>query len=159
MKIGIVADTHDNMTQINKAVRCFNRKKVNLVIHAGDYVAPFSVIPFEKLKCDYVGVFGNNDGEHQGLEKQSGHRIKKSPYSFTFGGKKIFVSHYYEDARKAIDRGGYDLVVYGHTHEKDSRKFGKTMLINPGECGGWLYGRSSIAIVDLDRMIAEMINM
>ncbi len=41
MLIGVVSDTHDNLPLVEKAVKRLNEEKVNLVLHAGDYVAPF----------------------------------------------------------------------------------------------------------------------
>jgi hypothetical protein len=38
-------------------------------------------------------------------------------------------------------------------------KHGKTLVVNPGECGGWLKNRSSIALVDLGRMDAELLEL
>ncbi len=58
-----------------------------------------------------------------------------------------------------IEAGNYDLIVYGHTHEVDVRK-GKTTVINPGECGGWLTGKSTVGIFDTandDVRIIELI--
>jgi hypothetical protein len=56
MKVGLISDTHDNLPQIEKAVAFFNDKGVDFVIHAGDFVAPFSVAVLLKLNCDWVGV-------------------------------------------------------------------------------------------------------
>jgi hypothetical protein len=53
----------------------------------------------------------------------------------------------------------YDIVVYGHTHDPVIEKQGKTLAINPGECGGWLPGRSAIALADLDQMSAELVKL
>ncbi|HDZ14270.1 MAG TPA: YfcE family phosphodiesterase, partial [Pricia sp.] len=36
MKIGIVADSHDNVPAIKKAVEYFNKSNISFVIHAGD---------------------------------------------------------------------------------------------------------------------------
>jgi putative phosphoesterase len=63
MKIGIVADSHDNVPAIKKAVEYFNKSNIRFVIHAGDYIAPFSVKEFLRLKTKLLGGFGNNDGE------------------------------------------------------------------------------------------------
>ncbi|RLI45996.1 YfcE family phosphodiesterase, partial [Candidatus Bathyarchaeota archaeon] len=41
MLIGIMADTHDRLPLLDKAVKRLNEEKVKLVLHAGDYVAPF----------------------------------------------------------------------------------------------------------------------
>ena len=34
-----------------------------IVLHAGDYCAPFSLKPFIELNMPMVGVFGRNDGD------------------------------------------------------------------------------------------------
>ena len=48
---------------VNRAVEIFNREKVAMVLHAGDYVAPFSIKPLFFLEADFMGVWGNNDGD------------------------------------------------------------------------------------------------
>ncbi len=54
-----------------------------------------------------------------------------------------------------IASGEYDLIVYGHTHQVDIRQ-GRPLVVNPGECGGWLTGRTTIATVDLETMKPEV---
>lgn len=159
MKIGIISDTHDNIPMIKKAVAVFNEKAVALVIHAGDYIAPFAIPPLDELKCKYVGVFGNNDGEKLGLNRISQGRINVAPHSLEFGGKKILVMHEPGALNALIESQVYDIVVYGHTHDPVNKKHGKTLVINPGECGGWLRGRHTIALVDLDQMVAEIMQL
>jgi putative phosphoesterase len=41
--------------------------------------------------------------------------------------------------------GEHDLVVYGHTHEREERAVGRTRIVNPGEVCGWLGGVPSFA--------------
>ena len=53
----------------------------------------------------------------------------------------------------------YDVIIYGHTHRTDLRKIKKTLIINPGECGGWLTGESTIALLDLETLEAKVINL
>jgi len=43
MKIGIISDSHDHWENIKKAVKIFQDRKTDLVIHLGDYVNPVSV--------------------------------------------------------------------------------------------------------------------
>ena len=132
---------------------------VELVIHGGDYVAPFAINPLEKLKCEYVGVFGNNDGEKFGLAKKSQDRIKFPPYPVEISGKKILILHEPIELDALIKSQIYDIIVYGHTHNLVIENHGKTLVINPGESCGWLTGKSTIAIVDLDDMSAEIIKV
>ncbi|MGB8087587.1 MAG: YfcE family phosphodiesterase, partial [Nitrososphaeraceae archaeon] len=63
MKIGIISDTHDDIENVRKAIEIFNKKDVQYVIHAGDYVFPGIVLEFKRLNAKLIGVLGNNDGE------------------------------------------------------------------------------------------------
>jgi len=49
MIIGIISDTHDNLPEIEKAVKLFNQKKVGFVLHAGDFVARLLLINLKSL--------------------------------------------------------------------------------------------------------------
>ena len=59
----------------------------------------------------------------------------------------------------AADSQAFDLICYGHTHKAHVERRGKSLIVNPGECGGWLYGTSTIAMVDLKQMEAEIIKL
>lgn len=159
MKIGIISDTHDNIPKIKSAVSIFNTKQVEFVIHAGDYVAPFSIAPLDDLKCDYIGVFGNNDGEKVGLARKSKDRIKVPPYQITLENRKIIILHEPNDLENLIKGQDYDIVIYGHTHNPIIERHNKTLVINPGECCGWLSGKSTIAILEPDDLSAEIFNI
>ena len=52
--IGIMSDSHDHMDAIKTAVDVFNQAEVELVIHAGDIIAPFTVKEFKKLKSPFM---------------------------------------------------------------------------------------------------------
>lgn len=70
MLIGIMADTHDNLPMVEKAIKKLNGASVELALHAGDYVSPFVIPLFKELKAKLIGVFGNNDGDHEFLKKR-----------------------------------------------------------------------------------------
>jgi len=42
MVIGIISDTHDHMDNIRKALKIFKEKNVKVILHAGDFVSPFT---------------------------------------------------------------------------------------------------------------------
>ncbi len=160
MLVGLLSDTHDNIDRIKEAVEVFNQKGVSLVIHAGDYTSPFSLIPLlEGLKSEFVGIFGNNDGDRLLLNDRSGGRIKRQPCKFEHGGRRIVVMHEPDLVEELADSGHFDLVVYGHTHRAKVQKVRDTLIINPGEAGHWLYGKATVAVVDLETMDAEIINL
>ncbi len=153
MKIGIMADSHDNIPNIEKAVDIFNKAGIALMIHAGDFIAPFSINHINKLKSSYIGVFGNNDGEKNGLRAVSKDRIKDSPYTLEFGGKRICITHILTQSIPDCD-----IIIFGHTHRPEVKKEGR-LFINPGECGGWLTGKATVSILDMDKMEVEFIEL
>ena len=159
MLIGIIADTHDNLIYTRKAIELFNKRKVEHVIHAGDYTSPFTLKLFKELNCKYDGVFGNNDGDKLLLLERSEGNIHNQPYIFTLNNKKIIVMHEHHVIDALADSSHFDLVIYGHTHEPDVRKVKHTLIVNPGEAGTWLYGTSTVALTDLNKMEAEIIEL
>ncbi len=159
MLIGIMSDTHDNLPLVKKAIEFFNAKNVKHVIHAGDYTSPFTLKLFKELKCQYSGIFGNNDGDKLLLLERSGGNIHNQPYIFTLNNRKIVVIHEHHIADALADSGHFDIVVYGHTHIADMRKLKNTLIVNPGEVSTYLYGKSTIAVVDLNRMEGEIIEL
>lgn len=147
MKIGILSDSHDNLPKIEKAVKFFNKNKVGFVLHAGDFVAPFTIPKLKVLKCDWQGVFGNNDGERNGLSRISEGKIKVGPLRIKLGSKKVTLVHDINTISTETENA--DLIVCGHTHKSEVKNLDAKLIINPGECGGWLTGKSTLAIVDL----------
>lgn len=157
MRIGVISDTHDNILMIQKAVELFNREEVQLVLHSGDHVSPFTCIIWEKLNCEILAVFGNNDGDHTFLKKKFKKigRITQRPKEFILEGKKILLMHEPDDLKDLALSGKYDLIIFGHTHYKKNYVLGNTLVVNPGEGCGWITGRASAMIIDLNTFEVE----
>ena len=153
MKIGIMSDSHDNLPLIAKAVELFNREKVALVLHAGDFVSPFTANVLKDLNANLVGVFGNNDGDKLLLLRrfESIGELHEDYCELELDGKKVVLMHQAKFLDALIVSARYDLIIYGHTHEVDIRQ-GSPVVVNPGECGGWLTGVPTVAIMDLSTM-------
>ncbi len=143
-----MSDSHDNIEALRKAVELFNKENVELVVHCGDFVAPFVFKVLKKLNADFIGVFGNNDGEILGLLKQSDYSIFRPPYQAEFAGKKLLIMHEPLFVEQVAASGEFDILLYGHTHEIDIRKVGKTLIVNPGEVCGYISGKRSVALID-----------
>jgi len=154
MLIGAISDTHDNLPQVEKAVKYLNSQNVALALHAGDYVAGFVIPKFKLLNCKLIGVFGNNDGDHELLKKRFSETtnctIHERFTSIEVEGYRIALLHGHEvELLNAIIESGYfDAVIHGHSHYKGVEKKGKTLAINPGEVCGYLTGKSTVALLD-----------
>jgi len=148
--IGIMADSHDHIEAIRTAVELFNQVDVELVIHAGDLIAPFTAQEFMNLQPPLEAVFGNNDGERQGLRMAYEDLcILEDLKELKISGRNIVVIHGKE--QRLVDAlaqsGHYDLVVRGHTHHKEIIE-NKTLIINPGETCGYVSGEKTVVMFD-----------
>ncbi|MBN2395143.1 MAG: metallophosphoesterase [Candidatus Atribacteria bacterium] len=161
MKIGIMSDTHDNMPNIKKAVKIFNDEKIDLLFHAGDFVSPFTARELKNIHCPFTGVFGNNDGDRLFLidQFQKIGPIYPEPFQTTIEGKKIIMFHKNDVIAELATSQAYDVIIYGHTHQVDLYTKGKTLVVNPGECGGWLTGKGTVAVLSLPDFDVRMINL
>jgi putative phosphoesterase len=165
MLIGAISDTHDNLPLVEKAVQTLNQQKVDLVLHAGDYVAGFVIPKFKQLNCKLIGVFGNNDGDHELLKKRfsetSNCTIHDRFAVVTVDSNRIALLHGEEpqllDA--LADSGYFNAIVHGHSHLKGIQTKGKTLLVNPGEACGYLTGKPTIAIIDTTKHEARIIDL
>lgn len=160
MKLGVMSDSHDNIPNVKRAVEIFNQIGVDLVVHAGDFISPFAIDPLADLNCRVVGVFGNNDGERVVLAKKFAAigEVHPNLASVSLGDKTIAVMHYPELAIPIAKSGDYDIVVYGHTHKVDVNT-DNSLLLNPGETGGWTTGNPTVAVVDLEVRDAKIYDL
>ena len=165
MKIGVISDTHDQGELIRKAVEYFNSEGVELVIHCGDWVAPFILYFFQGLKAPIRGVFGNNDGDHELLRKRFSENkrleLRGNFAEITADGLKIALLHGgdVELLEALIDQERFDVVVHGHTHIAETHRKGKTLVVNPGEVCGYLTGKSTLALLDTVKREAKIIEL
>ena len=165
MLIGAISDTHDNLPQIEKAVKYLNEQNVGLVLHAGDYVAGFVIPKFKQLNCKLIGVFGNNDGDHELLKKRFSETtnctIHDTFAQVTLEGYKIALLHGEETEllNAIVDSGYFNAVIHGHSHNKSIELKGKTLAINPGELCAYLTGKSTLALLDTLKHEAKIIEL
>ena len=163
MIIGVMSDSHDHLGNISKAVAAFTDRKIGALIHAGDLCSPFVFRELDRLRsfCPAMyAVFGNNDGDRVLLtEKGRGFcTFRDGAMTLELGGRRIAVMHYPDVAESLYRSGDFDLVVYGHSHEARLDSGGR-VLLNPGSCAGYLADGAGVAVVDLDTLQVERIEL
>lgn len=162
MRIGLMSDTHDRVPAIDALLREMLAREVNFVIHAGDHCSPFSLKPFQDHGVALAGVFGRNDGDHEGLraaaQQGMGMELFESPHGMPMADNKMLIVH---DIADVVERSvlAHAVVVHGHTHLQEMKTRNNTLIVNPGEACGWLYGAPSAAILDLDTKHVEFIKL
>jgi uncharacterized protein len=162
MRVGLLADSHDRVPALAEFARRFAEAGVGFVIHAGDWCSPFSVAPLRATNVAVAGVFGRNDGDRQGLQAEAakgmGFELYESPHSVEIGDTTILVVHDIGDVQKR-SLTSHAVVVHGCTHKQEMRVRGDTVIVNPGEACGWLYGTPTAAIIDLESKAIEVIRL
>jgi len=164
MKVGIISDTHDRLEMIIRATNIFNDEGVNLVLHAGDYVSPFTADAFRPLKANIIGIFGNNDGDKASLRKKYGEigaEIRDSFALVDADGKKIGLLHGHDGLLLEALSGSeaLDVLVYGHTHSPSITRKGRVLFVNSGDASGYLSDKATIGILDTNTEECRLIEL
>jgi putative phosphoesterase len=162
MRIGVMADSHDRVPAIDALLRRMAGAGIGLVVHAGDYCSPFSLAPFREINVALAGVFGRNDGDREGLKAAAsagvGAELYEAPHSVELEGKRVLVVHDLGDVTpRSIE--GHAVVIHGWSHRAEVRWHGETLMVNPGEACGWLFGTPTAAILDLETMQVEELRL
>lgn len=158
MRIGLISDTHDHVIRIREAVAILNRAAIDVALHAGDYCSPFAVRELAGLDAPLHGITGNNDGDIFAISRAFagvGARLESQWWETELGGRRVLVMHEPRGVMDVAAAGTYDLIVYGHTHQRDLQTIGKTTVVNPGEVCGWLSGIGSLAIYEVESAVVE----
>ena len=167
MIVGVISDTHDNTSFLPRIAREFKRAGVELVVHLGDYIAPFTLQEIlSSLEVRLVGILGNNDGEKAGLIevcRRQGCTLHDSIAEITLGGARVLAFHGFGHpsltdriALSLASSKSWDAVLYGHTHKPRVSYVRGVLVLNPGTAGGAL-NSPSIAILDTERMRPELV--
>jgi uncharacterized protein len=156
MRIGIIADTHDNLANTKRAAQWLSKEKIETIIHCGDIFKPETIEEIQKeLKDAKIHIiFTPADASFCKIPENSFSKLKNVKTWTNFGvlkidNIKIGFCHFPEVAQELVGSQEYDFVFYGHTHKPWLQKTGKTNLINPGNLAGIFY-RATFAIYDSD---------
>jgi len=115
MRVGVLADTHDRLPAVAEFARRFREAGIGMVLHAGDYCASWSLRPIIAANLALAGVYGRNDGDHEGLQAEAakgvGVEIYESPHSVELGGARLLLVHDIGDVN-ARSVAGHVIVIH-----------------------------------------------
>ena len=149
MRIAILSDTHDNIWVLKDLLAGL---QADALLFCGDFCAPFTLAQIAEGFFGPVHVvFGNNDGDKLLLSQVAGRfshvTLHGDLAELELDGRRLAVTHYPRIGRALAKSSVYDLVCYGHSHERIVEQVGTTVLVNPGEVMGRL-GPSTYAVYD-----------
>lgn len=163
MQLGLFADVHDHLDHLRRAVEVFNERACETVLFAGDLVSTFAVPPLRKLRCPFVGCYGDNEGNKPGLQAGISivGRLEEPPVFWTSPDGLRFVLVHMERQLRELPAGTeFDVALCGHTHKPWVRRDDAGRLfINPGETSGWTFGHPTVMVMDTATKEVETISL
>jgi putative phosphoesterase len=161
MRIGVVSDTHNHLANVARMVELFREAAVERVVHTGDVTQARTLERLARVGVPIHGVYGNNDrGEREGLDEAAarlGIQLAEPPLELCWLERRIVVVHDPRDLAGAL-RPEHSLALHGHTHRRALERDRGRLILNPGECAGHLPGHNAVAVVDLARLEAEILD-
>jgi len=163
MLVAVMSDSHDNIWNLRKAVKIIQNHQAGLIIHCGDFIAPFMLKELDQAGIPVHGVFGNNDGDQFTLTKMSLGTLDHITLHGLSGqvdveGFNIGFTHYRAMGEGLATAGNSRLVCFGHSHEHEIRQAGHVTLLNPGEIMG-KQGSPGFCFVDTDSAEIERVEL
>ncbi|MCI0458100.1 MAG: metallophosphatase family protein [Gemmataceae bacterium] len=135
MRIGILADTHDQLKRTVAAVELLCSAEAEVLVHCGDLTGPEIVATCATLPAYFV--FGNNDADNVPALRQAMADADATCLDWgglvTLAGKRIAIVHGHlpRDLRPLLAERP-DYLLSGHSHIPSDRREGPTRRINPG---------------------------
>ncbi len=154
MIIGVLSDTHNNLSNLLSALAAFRERDISTVIHCGDLTDHDLVSHFDGFRVIYV--FGNGDFAtgtiRNRLNKMNPDSTAAMVFRGTLDGVRVAATHSHMEGKvmDLIREKKFQWVFHGHTHEKRDEVIRGVRVVNPGALGGAGRGPRSFCVVDLD---------
>lgn len=154
MIIAVMSDSHDNIWNLRKALKIIRKQDAGLIVHCGDFVAPFMLTELDEAGIPVHGVFGNNDGDQHLLTKFSLTTLSNITLHGLVGeinidGFNIGFTHQDVVGAGLASGDNYSMVCFGHSHKYLQQDIGRTIFLNPGEIMG-KNGWAEFCLVDTE---------
>jgi putative phosphoesterase len=162
MLVGVISDSHDHLPNLRQALTILAQRRVPVVFHCGDLIAPFVTRELGQFPGAVHTVFGNNDADRFLALKVQQTAAPNVTHHGEFGfvaveSHRIGLTHYGEYARGFVAAKQCDAAFYGHTHEFKEERIGGGLVLNPGELLG-MKGRPSFCIYNTELQSFERIS-
>lgn len=163
MKIGVLSDTHDNLSNLTYALETMGRRDIGTVIHCGDLTDFELLSQFTGFRLIYlVGNMDHTSGTIvRKVMKQGEDSFAGLEFTGKLDGVSVAATHSHIEGKvmELVQSGRYQWVFHGHTHQKRNETIKGVHVVNPGALGGLARGPRSFCIVDLDTEDVEFITV
>jgi putative phosphoesterase len=135
MRLGILADTHDELARTKAAVELLRAEGAQALFHCGDLASPSNVTMLVALPSWFV--FGNHDADMVPYLERAAVEFGVACLGWggvvELAGKRIGVAHGHisVDVRRVLTSRP-DYFLSGHSHIASVSKKGEVLRINPG---------------------------
>lgn len=141
MLIALLSDIHDNTDNLLLALATAEKLECKHLLFTGDITSLYTLRTLrEEWPYGIDLVFGNNEWDHRSHIRLAEQMHDMCHHGYTadisIDNRRIFLTHFPQDATKAILSRNYDAVFYGHTHIAEQHLHGNTLAANPGEVAG-----------------------
>jgi len=163
MIVAVMSDSHDNIWKLREALAIIKNENGGMIIHCGDFVAPFMLKELHEASIPVHGVFGNNDGDQHLLTKFSLTTMTNVNFHGLVGqvdieGFKLAFTHQEVVGEGLAYGGNFNLVCFGHSHEYMQKNIDQTILLNPGEIMG-KDGLPGFCLVDTETTVITRVDL
>lgn len=160
MRIAVISDTHDRLDCTTKAVERMKGLGIELALHCGDIEEPETASLFATIPTHFV--FGNWDKRTTPLLeaiRAGGGTFYPGWGYLELAGKKLAWchSHVRGELAELESLNEFDFLFYGHTHQAESHRSGKTLVANPGAM--FRAKRKTFAVVDVSAGEVEWVEV
>jgi hypothetical protein len=153
MKIGILSDTHNNATNLQRALALFRGEGIATLIHCGDMSSPATAVHLKGFTVIYV--HGNMDRNPLAIRQTLFQLNPSSVAGNYFSGElipgvRVAATHGHTPGKiESFIESGYDYIFHGHTHRRRDEIIDGSRIINPGALGGTQHEPRSICLINI----------
>jgi len=163
MKIGVLSDTHDNLSNLTYVMNTYRERGITTLIHCGDLTSLDMVSHFTGFRVIYT--MGNMDVVtgtiKKRLQKMRDDNFAGMVFKGKLGGVDVAATHSHVDGKvmELVREKRFDWIFHGHTHEKRDEVVRGARIVNPGALGGLGREPRTFCIVDLDAEDVEFLKV
>jgi len=153
MIIGVMSDSHNNLSNTLYALNTYRERGIETIIHCGDLTSLEMVSHFSGFRVIYV--IGNMDFVTGAIKKRfmrlNSENFVGTVYRGSLDGIPVAVTHGHIDGKvmDLVVQGRFKWLFHGHTHIKRDEMVKGVHIVNPGTLGGLQREARSFCVVDL----------